>query len=75
MKLSLAFTKEGREASEARERARAEARLVAKNWRARARKHLKKKTGMKISGRSILIIPEIQRKRAEKLKKKNDKRK
>ena len=73
MKLSLAFTKEGREASEARDKARAEARLVAKNWRARARKQHKKKTGMKISGRSILIIPDIHRKRAEKIK--NAKRK
>ena len=41
---------------------------MGKNWKARARKQRKDKTGMKISGRSILIIPEIQKKRADKIK-------
>ena len=43
---------------------------MGKNWKARDKKRIKKKTGMQISGRSILIIPEIYRKRAEKLKEK-----
>lgn len=43
---------------------------MARNWKARDRKQHRKKTGMRISGRSVLIIPEIHRKRAEKLKEK-----
>ena len=46
---------------------------MGKNWKARDRKQHKKKTGMKISGRSILIIPDILKKKAEKIK--NAKRK
>jgi hypothetical protein len=41
---------------------------MTNKWERRERKQHKKKTGMKISGRSILVIPEIQRKRAEKIK-------
>ena len=37
-------------------------------WKRRERKQHKKKTGMRISGRSILDIVEIQRKRAEKIR-------
>ena len=43
---------------------------MGKNWKARERKEHKKKTGMKISGRSILIIPNILKKRADKIKEK-----
>jgi hypothetical protein len=41
---------------------------MGKNWKNRERKQRKSKTGMKISGRSVLTIQEIQRKRAEKIR-------
>ena len=50
--------------------------IMTNKWKRRERKQHKKKTGMRISGRSILDIVDITRKRAEKLKKKkNDHRK
>lgn len=39
-------------------------------WKRRERKQRKEKTGMKISGRSLLTILDVQRKRAEKAKSK-----
>ena len=41
---------------------------MTSKWKRRERKQHKKKTGMRISGRSILDIVAIQRKRAKKIR-------
>jgi len=43
---------------------------VGKNWKARDKKRIKKKTGMRISGRSLLTIIDARVKRAKKEKEK-----
>ncbi len=42
--------------------------IMTNKWKRRERKQQKKKTGMRISGRSILDIVALQRKRAEKIR-------
>jgi hypothetical protein len=43
--------------------------MATEKWTRREKKLLKKKTGMRVTGRSIFTIQEIQRKKAEAIKK------
>jgi hypothetical protein len=43
--------------------------MTTEKWKRREKKLLKKKTGMRVTGRSIFTIQEIQRKKAEAIKK------
>jgi hypothetical protein len=43
--------------------------MPTEKWKRRDKKLLKKKTGMRVTGRSIFTIQEIQKKKAEAVKK------
>ena len=45
---------------------------MGKNWKARDRKQHKDKTGMRVSGRSLLTIAEIMRKHALDIQRRRD---
>jgi hypothetical protein len=43
--------------------------MATEKWKRREKKLLKKKAGMRVTGRSIFTIQEIQKKKAEAIKK------